>query len=626
MRSIQTLYQLFEQRRREFSPDGTAMVDLALVYDGGEVVPLAEIDRTAESSSPNLVAQGIDQYARYSASARPEIESFPLRPNIAKSVNDAAKRVRVLKGWHENSMMPLADYQRFRYYYGYGAMPAIIRPDPHDHAVPRWEARTPMGVLPGPRDLPYSPVVPDCFVVTQQSVQWVRDNYGVDFGQKVKPDTLVEVVEYSDAEQCTVFCTGTTGSTTPYRNPNYLSAFGFGTYGALWAEQGTRIERIGTSAQGKWLVVLSSTPNYAETCLVSAPGVISMSKVSGMVNGILSRHRLHARITALTVLGITKGIFPTEWWEENEGGSGMDIVKEPDPLRGIRGQVRGGKLSTQQLNPGYLTMPLLDRLEAWSRSESGITASLGGESGENIRTRARGEALDSMVIDPRVEEAHQIMQVAKEHEHRIAIAWAKGYGRSRAQSVYVPGRKNAGVETYVATDLFDTDQTQVRYPVPGVNTSGLLIGAAQSLGTKMMSLDEARRLNPLIEDARESARGVWVDDARAVLMANLQSVVEASPEDAAFIVKRLGAGDYPEDVWEAVQRRVQQRQATAGPPGTPEGPGVPGTPEAQPGLGLPGVADEPAPIPEPPPGPANLARLITQSRIPNMPLPAERAG
>lgn len=626
MRSVADLHRLYEARRLEHSADGALMVDLALAYDGGEVVRIAEIDRTSESSSPNLVAQGIDQYARYSASARPEVESFPLRPSIASSVANAAKRVRVVKGWHENSHMPLADYLRFRYYFGYGAMPAVIRPDPRDHAVPRWEARTPMGVLPGPRDLPYSPVVPDCFVVTQQSARWVHDNYGIDF-DKTPPDALLEVVEYTDAEQTTLFATGFTGPDAPTRAPDSLNAFGLGTYGGYWSERGNHIEHLGSRNDGRWLITLSSTPNPAGMCLVSCPGVISLSKTSGFVNGILNRSRLHARVLALTTLGVTKGILPDEWIEEDPNGSGVEIVTEANGLRGKRGMIRGGKLNVIQLNPSYLTFQYLDRLESYSRSESGVTSSLGGESGENIRTRARGEALDSMVIDPRVEEAHQIMQVAKEHEHRLAIAYAKAVGRSRPVSVYVPGRKSAGLETYVASDLFDTDQTQVRYPVPGVNTSGLLIGAGQSLGTGMMSQAEARRLNPLVEDPRQTGIDIRTEALEQQATAFLSMVLESAPEEYAMAIRLTRQGLAIEDVIERVQRAVQERQATTGEPGTPEGPGIPGSPEAQPGLGAPGVADEPAPvIGEPAPSARNLASLFTAVRRPAMAIPAERAG
>lgn len=629
MRSLTELYALYTDRRAEHSADGSAMVDLALIYDGGLVTRIAEIDAVAESSVPNIVAQGIDAYARFTASVQPDVDTPALRPNIAASRKKASDRAKAIQGWWQHSLMTALDYQRFRYYYGYGFMPVRLCSDPRNVGVPVWEALNPMGVLPGPRQVAYSPEVPDCFTTARRSARWVKQTYGVQFGRDVRDDTMLEVVRYSDAEQDTVFCVGAASPDMPSYPSGRADGFGGGTYGGYWSERGTHIERLGTTSgnDGAWLVMLSSTPNYAGVCLVSCPGVISLSKVSGFVNGILGKHKLHARLMGLTVEGIARGILPNEWIELDPSQNGQGVIREADGLRGVRGVIEGGRLNVPQINPGYQTMPLLDRLEAYSRSEAGVISEFGGESGNNIRTRARGDAVAGNVVDPRVREAHEIAQIAREHEVRLGVAIAKGYGGSRPQSFYVNWHRATEQMTYDATDLFETDESVIRYPLAGADLQQLIIAAAQSIGTGMMATATARRLNPLVEDADQEAIDIRVEAAEQVLTANLQTIIEQSPEDAAYAIREIRKGTFLEDVLDGVQKRVQERQATAGPPGAPDGMAAPGTPEAQPGLGAPGVADQPTPVIDQAPQSArNLAQLLMTTRRPAMTTPAERAG
>lgn len=627
MRSLDDLYNLFTRRRAEQSADGSSMHDLAVIYDGGLVTRMAELDKVAESAVPNLIAQGIDQYARFSAEARPDVDFAAVRPNIAGSRQKASERAEVVKGWWRNSAMTLLDYQRFRFYYGYGFMPAAIRPD-LARGVPRWQALNPIGVYPGPREIPYSPEVPDAFAVTMLSARDVRERWGVDFGTKTSPDRMLEVVEYQDAEQVTWFCVGPSGPdrpTWPHGTPGAQAwSWDLGTgwnYGSEIIAR--RISRI-PGPSGNWLALLSSTPNLAGRCLISCPGAISLSKVTGFINAALSKHHMQARLMGLTQIAIARDILRDEWIEMDPGTGQAGVIREADGRRGIRGIIEG-KITVPNHTPGYQTFPYIDRLEAYQRSETGIIAELGGESGTNIRTRARGEAIAENVIDPRVREAHEIMQNALENETKGAIAWAKGYRGARKTTVFVGSRGQQGKE-YAATDLFENDNAVVRYPLAGTNVNGATIVGGQLVGTGLAALDTIRRLHPWIENADDEATKIRTEAAEAVLLANLQAVVESSPDDAAFITKRFREGALPEVVFEEVQRRAQERQASAAPEGDPLGPVAPGSPEAQPGLGEPGVANAPPVIEEPPPSLRNLASLMTTSRRPSMTVPAERAG
>lgn len=630
MLDLSDLYTLYTDRRAAHAAAAQVMVALAGVYDGELRNRIEELDEVSESSVPNIVAQGVDAYAEFTAEAQPTPMCPAVRPNITSSRRRAEQRSQVIEGWWQGSKMHLLDYQRFRYYYGFGTMPVIVRSDPKIAGIPRFHALNPIGVLPGYRVDPYSPEVPDCFVVTQHPAKTIHDNYGIRFPAETRPDMMLEVVEYVDAEQITVFCTGAVGPATPFhpmtgRTSVYDGGLGLGTYGGYWSERGTHIERLPNQGTDRWLVTLSSSPNFAGRCLVSCPGVISLSKVTGFVNGILGKHNLHARLTAMTIKAIAKGILPNEWVLLDPNTNGEGIVREADGVRNIRGIIDGGQIVVPQINPGYQTFPLLDRLESYQRDEAGISTELGGSSGSNIRTRARGEEVSGMSIDRRVREAHVIAEAAREHEARLGIDVAKGYGGSRPRSFTVSDRRQAKPVTYVATDLFENDDVIVRYPLAGTNLQGQIIMASQSIGTGMLSVDTARRMNPLAE--ADEATKINVEAAETVLRANIQMLVESSPADAAFLVKRLKSGDSLEDVWEAVQKRIQERQATVAPEGEPLGPAFPGSPEAQPGLGEPGVANAPASIPEPPQSIQNLAALVSNSRnIARGPAPREMAS
>lgn len=630
MLDLAALYARYSERKAFESAKHGHWRSLARIYDGELVIPNIETDDIAEAAVPNLIAQGIDFYSRTFASTQPDVDCPAVRPNIRKSREQAADRVRAIKGWWQGSSMSLADYQRGRFYFGYGAMPVIVRPGAKRAGVPWWDVKNPHTVLPGPKAQDYLPDVPDAFVSTLRSAKWARDAYGVDFGQKVGPDRMVELVEYVDAEQVTVFCVGPASPDSPGwlndHHPNWLAGpSGWTTswnYGSEIIHR--RIERIsGGLGDGGWLVGLSSTPNYAGVCTVSCPGAISLSKVRGLVDGILSKHRLQAKLMSLTVKQIAKGIHPNEWVEldPQEG----EVVRMADGLRGIVGEIRGGRMTQAQVSPGYMTLPFLDRLESYQRGEAGISPEFGGESGTNIRTGRRGEQIQATTVDPVVREAHEIAQVAREHEIRLAVAVAKGYGGSRPVSFYVTEGRSKNLVTFKPSELFETDEATVRYPVTGMGASALIIEAGQSIGTEMMSKHDARVINPLVEDVDATEARIRAERAEGSLFAALDQIALASPEDAAFITREFRKGSLPEDVFEAVQRRVQERQATAGEQGAPDGPAAPGSPEAQAGLGAAGVADAPV-VAEPPASLRNLALLFQNTRAPSRTVPAERAG
>lgn len=624
MLDLDQIVRLYKSRLNVASATHGRWRELARVYDGGLVTPLPEFDEVAESAIPGIITQGVDSYARRFAETTPAVRSPALRPNIASSKRRATERTQIIRGWWQNSVLSLANYQRGRYFFGYGAMPAVVRSSASNVGVPTWEALNPMSVLPGPKPLDYSPEIPDCFMAVTRSLGWLADNYGVDFGKgpEAHRDRLVEVIEFIDAEQVTVFCLAPRMSQTPRYGTGYPYGFDYGGWGGLGSVGPYRLK---STQGGGWCIPLSSTPNYAGMCTVSHPGAISLSKVGGLVDGILGMHKLQARVMSLWVKGIVKGIYPDQWVVTD--GTGQGIVVQADGLRGIIGQVEGGQVVMNQIQPGYQTPQLIDRLESNQRSTAGVVPQFGGFNPTNVRTGRASDTVSGAAVDPTLAEAHEIMQVALEQENRIAVAVAKGYGGSRMISMYFAGNEGKQRLEYRADEVLETDETSVQYSLVGADAQGLIIASAQSVGTEMMSKDRARTLNPFVQDPDAEAVKIRAETAEGALLGSLAELVAASPEDASFILRKLREGDAPEDVWDAAQRRAQERQASAGPVGAPDGPVPLGDPAAQPGLGIPGEGGEaPVAVEQPPPSARNLAQLMTTSRRPAMVTPAERAG
>lgn len=608
MRDLESLFAIYTERRSALSSQHQKWRALASVYDGGLATPLPEYDEVSESAVPGLVTQGIDQYARRFAEVQPAVDSPAVRPNIASSRKKASERAMVFRGWWQHSYMPLVDYQRGRYQFGYGAMPVIIRSRADQPGIPQWEALSPMTVLPGPKPIDYAPEVPDAFLACTKSVAWLEQTFDLVFPQQVRRDMLVELVEYVDAEQCVVFCVGPASSSPPvFRNNGMYSRFQpFGS----WAFEDWKPRR---TKKGGWLTPIAAYPNYAGMCTVSHPGAISLSKVAGLVDNILGMHSLQAHLMSLTTKAIAKGIFPDVWAVMDPHGQGQ-IVKQADGLRGIVGEIQGGSIEAVQIQPGYQTWNLIDRLEANQRTTASIVPQMGGENPHNVRTGRASDTVAGFAVDPILSEAHTIAEIAREHENKIAVAVARGYGGSRQRSFYVakPGVTKQRVD-YSADDLFaETDETVVRYALAGADMQALGIMSQSSIGSGIMSTHRARVLSPLVEDPEAEAIAILAETAQNMLLSTFGEMLAASsPDDAALALRLIREGVPLEEVMRRVQQQAQQRQATAGEPGAPDGPSLPGSPEAQAGVAPEGVgAEVPPTIPEVPAGPANLAQLF----------------
>jgi hypothetical protein len=120
-----------------------------------------------------------------------------------------------------------------------------------------------------------------------------------------------------------------------------------------------------------------------------------------------------------------------------------------------------------------------------------------------------------------------------------------------------------------------------------------------------------------VEDANFEETQIRTEALEDLATAQLQQLVQTNPEALTGILRDVRQGVLVEDAIDNAHRKMQQVQASSGPPGTPEGPAEPGSPETQPGIGVPGGGGQAPPqIAAPPPDVKNLVAQMIASRRP----------
>ena len=254
-----------------------------------------------------------------------------------------------------------------------------------------------------------------------------------------------------------------------------------------------------------------------------------------------------------------------------------------------------------------------------------------GNSSSNIRTGRRGDAVLSAALDFPLGEAQKVFASSYQKENKVAIAVAKGYSGSAPTSIYVNWKGASGDIEFVPNELFTTDQNYVSFAHAGSDLQGLTIMAGQLLGAGVVSEQWVREALPIIDDPEQEKDRITAAKVEAALLSGWEQQVASGGvalEDVAFFTEKVLSNQMePFEAIQAVNKRVQQRQASSGPPGSPTGPAIPGTPEAQPGLaaGTPaqGQATPPT-VPAAGDNLTNLSGLMSRIRQVARPIPVAK--
>jgi hypothetical protein len=576
--SPEEIVQLYHARRKLLAPRISRMEELRKAYCGELEIPLPELDRTEKPMVANLIAQGLDGTAQRISSTLPNVSCPPTRAGYDNSEQRAEQRRNVIYGWWSMNKLSKIQRRRARWLVGYSCAPVMIRPDPI-RSIPKWQERNPLTALPPPGD-DLDP--PNMIFSFKKSLAWLQHIYpesiaGLDLGRparEVSPDTEFTVVEYADYDCIAQIVIGAA--------PDQPA-------GSIYAQP------MGTPRPGRPWAEIEWQPNLAGICPVVNPTRISLDEPVGQFDGLIGLYYWQSRLMALGGIAAQRDVFPDEWLVERPNEVGA-IEVEADGQQGIRGVVKGGLIQSTHAPPGQQTMGMINVMERNMRLSGGIPAEMTGESASNIRTARRGAQVLSSAIDFTIQEAQEIFEASLEEENIRAIAIDKAYFGTESKSFYFSWNNTKGRGTYTPNDTFETDENQVRYSFPGADINDLIVGGGQRLGMETMSHHRFMELDPLIENPDfEHDRIISEGLERGTLQALMQGIASGQipPSDAARISQLVLEKKKP--LYEAIQiaqKEAQERQATSGPPGTPEGPVAPGSPEAQPGLAAPGAGAE----------------------------------
>lgn len=605
-RSLDDILQLFKDRRAGFEPLHGKMRAIADVYNGRAVVPLPDMDRDERSSIPNLLQQGVDQMAGRITSVRPQVGFSSAQPGVRKYDRRAKAASDVIGGWWQMDRLMMKQKQRGRRLIAYGMAPTVIRWDYKEHR-PIWHMRHPLECLPSPDIQPGQISPTDCIFTFQRTVGWMEANgYGehlrllVGRNNEVTRDTRVNILEYMDGDQTVLIATG------HFRNDGY----DFDPSNAYF-------DTVLKGVQLEWF------PNLIDEIPVTIPTRLTLDKMTGQFDNMLGMYYQQAKLMALEVIAVEKGIFPDTYLVSRPGEMGRFIDGPHDGRTGMINVIQGGDIQTEQPQPGYITNPTMDRLERAQRLTAGIPAEFGGESGSNIRTGRRGDAVLSATIDFPIAEAQEIFSYTFEEENEYAMKMAKRIDGASKRTIYVGMGNNRRPVSYVPNDTFEVTEHVVSYPAAGTDVNSLVLGIGQRVGLGTMSKYTAAVLDPYIDNAEMEHDLIISEGLEQALMAGIQQQAQSGqiPPLVLSKIMKLVSGDKMElaDAMHKVtedalaEEKAKQEADPMGDPAaqTPEGAMAGAAAQAMTGA-------PPSPIPGAGQGMKDLSTMLGDLRRPNM--------
>lgn len=505
MRSPADILSLYTERKKFYDPLHQGMAEIAAIYDGDAQVALPDLGRDEPSSVPNLLAQGVDQMAGRIASVIPQVTFASEKPGDRAADRRATAAANTVTGWWESDRLPMKMKNRARNIVAYGMCPAVVRYCPK-RKMPTWEVRSPMETYPSLDRIPGTTQPVDVIFAYRRSVAWLRANgYGwavseVTGHHDTGNDVMMLMIEYIDEECVCLLVAG------------YVDGYNYLYGGSPYINQGV----TGMKA------ALIECVDTDGVMTASVPTRLTLNRPGGQFDAMIGMYYAQAKLMALEVLAVEKGVFPDVYLESRAGELARFIDGPYDGRTGQVNIVAGGVIREQANSPGYMTPQTIDRLERAQRVTAGIPAEFGGESGTNIRTGRRGDAVLSAVIDFPVAEAQEVLAYGLVDENRAAIALAKMYDRGETRHLYVGSGNTRRPVTYVAENVFKHDEHMVSYPVVGTDMNSLVIGIGQRVGLGTMSKRTGGVLDPFIADVEAEHDQIVAEALEQALLSGIQ--------------------------------------------------------------------------------------------------------
>jgi len=606
MRTAEDILHLYRERKAMYAPLHEKMQQIADVYNGRAEVPLPDMDRQEMPSIPNLLAQGVDQMAGRIASVIPSVTFASSKPGVRKYDRMAEDAARAITGWWQMDRVPMKMKQRARRIIAYGMAPTVMRWDYDDHR-PVWHIRHPMETFPSPDIEPGKISPEDCIFSFKRTAGWlVANGYSdrlrtlVGPQQELTRDTPITLIEYIDCHMTVLLAVGH-----------------YNVWGGVAPD---------AEAGGLRGVILEAYENLSgDEIPVTVPIRLTLDSMTGQFDNMIGMYYQQAKLMALETIAVEKGIFPDTYLVSRQGEIGKFVDGPHDGRTGHVNIIAGGDIKEVQSQPGYLTNGTIDRLERAQRVTAGIPAEFGGESGSNIRTGRRGDAVLSAVIDYPVAEAQEMFAYALEEENEIAMAMAKRIDGGKSRTIYVGTGNSRRPVTYKPTETFDNDEHVVSYPATGTDMNSLIIGIGQRVGLGIMSKDTAASLDPYIDNPDSEHDKIIAEGLEQALLSGLQQQAQsgAIPPLTLSRIMSLVRSDkvelaealqkVTEEAMKAAEEQAAQEQQGGMGPQNPQQMGAPAT-----AMSLSGGTPAIPPAEQSMPSMDNLSGMLASLRRPAM--------
>lgn len=504
MKTVDEILNLYKQRVNYYGPLHSRMRMIQQVYNGTFQVPLPDMEENAIPSVPNLLAAGVDQMAGRITSVIPAVNFASVKPGQRTADRRALTASRTVTGWWQLDRMSMKMKSRGRHLIAYGMSPVVVRWDKEENR-PTWQVRHPLESYPAPNIQPGKVSPEDCLFAYRRTAGWMRTNgYGAQLfaltgDSQIPNDSSVLLIEYIDADATILLAAGYR-SADPYRSS-------------------MDIDINGNVMRG---VMLEAFENPTEECPVVVPMRLTLDTAVGQFDNMIGMYYQQAKLMALEVIAVEKGIFPDTYLVSRPGEIGRFLDGPHDGRTGMVNIIAGGDIREIQSQPGYLTNPTIDRLERNQRVTAGIPAEFGGEASTGIRTGRRGDAVLSAVIDYPVAEAQETFSYSLEEENEIAIELAKKWDGSKQRTIFVGTGNAARPVTYTANETFVTNEHIVSYPASGTDVNSLIIGIGQRVGIGTMSKHTAATLDPYIDNPEAERDAIIAEGLEQALMSGIQ--------------------------------------------------------------------------------------------------------
>lgn len=564
--SLDEIAQLLQDRQSKRSGFIHTMQAVRDNYNGDVIIPMPEMDKAEKPAVANLIKTGLDQTAMRIASTMPSLYYPPLEDGNNASEKRARVRTQANAGWWEVNNLNLQMRRRARLLIGYSSAPVMIRPD-LKWGFARWDIKNPLDVFTPENDDPGNFTPDDIITTFTRNRAWLKNRYpdaeAALKSKNPKPGDKIMLAEYNDADVTVLMA---------------ISDAKDNLYEQLAGVPRVELERI---------------PNRAGICLAVNPSLISLDKPMGQFDSLLGMYELQAKLMALEVIAVERGIFPDTYLVSRPNEIGKFVSGPHDGRTGNVNIVTGGAVDVRSPVPSQATGQMIDRMERAQRIGGGTPADMTGESASNVRTGKRGDAIMSATIDFNIQEAQEIFSASLEAENKRAVAIAKTYFGNEKKSFYISTQNFKGSVDYVPNRDFETDNNIVTYSHSGADANALIVGLGQRKGLGMISTETAMQIDPMIADPAKEKDRVIAEQLENTLLQSIQAQAQQGiipPADLAAIAGYVKTDKLTlAQAVAKVHADAQKRQATAAPAGAPE---------TMPGLGAPGQgAEQPAASP-----------------------------